>query len=95
MFEPKIDGGEDSARDGQQMRGELNLIGRQMELFEQLAGVAMAEDGVCGEVVGGVHEMSVRGWSFAGSADSGLGIADDAVLDIDEARLNQRRESRG
>jgi len=74
------------------MRGELNLIRFEMELFEQFAGVAMAEDGVDGEVVGRVHEVSVCGRGFSGSADSGFCVADDAVGNIHETSLKQWRE---
>ena len=65
-----VDGRQDAARYGQEMRGELDLIRLQMELLQQLSGVAMAEDRVGGEVVGGVHEVSLGGGSFAGAADS-------------------------
>ena len=41
------------------MRSELNLIRAKMQLLEQFAGVAMAEDRVGGEVIGGVHEVSI------------------------------------
>ena len=64
-----------------------------MELFQQLAGMTMAEDGICGEIVGGVHEMSLRRCGFSGSADSRLRIADDSVVQIDQPSLNQRSES--
>lgn len=74
------------------MRGELNLVGLEMKLFEEFARVAMAEDGVRGEVVGGVHEVGFFTWSLACSADARLGIADDAVFHINEAGLEQRRE---
>ena len=63
-----------------------------MELFEQLAGVAMAEDGVGGEIVGGVHEVGLRGGRFACAADAGFGVADDAVVEVDEMSLEQRSE---
>ena len=69
--------------------------GCQMELLQQLAGVAMAEDGVGGEIVGGVHEVGLGGGGFAGAADSGLGVADDAVVEIDQAGLNERARGRG
>ena len=54
----------------------------------------MAEDGVGGEIVGGVHEVGLGGWRFAGAADAGLGIADDAVIEIDQAGLNERPRAR-
>jgi len=50
------------------MRGELNLAGFEVELFEEFAGVAMAEDGVGGEIVGGVHEVRDCGCRFSGAA---------------------------
>ncbi len=91
-FEADVDGGEDAAGDGQKVRGELDLIGGEVELLEQLAGVAMAEDGVGGEVVGGVHKVGLGGGGFACSADAGFGVADDAVVYIDEAGLEQGSE---
>ena len=74
------------------MRGELDLIGCEIELLEHLAGVTMAEDRVGGEIVGGVHEVRVGGWGLAGSADSRFGVADDAVVDVDHAGLEERGE---
>jgi hypothetical protein len=90
--ELQVEGGEDAARDGQQVGRELDLAGGQMKLLEHLAGVTVAEDGVGGEVVGGVHEVGVGGGGFAGSADAGLGVADDAVVEVDEAGLEERSE---
>ena len=89
VLQADVDGGQNSARDGQQMRGELDLVRGEVKLLEQLAGVAMAEDGVGGEIVGRVHEVGLGGGGFAGAADSGLGVADDAVVEIDEAGLNE------
>ena len=67
------------------MRGELDLGGGEGKLLEQLAGVAMAEDGVGGEVVGRIHEVGLVGGFFAGSADAAFRVADDAVIEIDDA----------
>src|SRR5271156_5187693 len=64
-----------------------------MELLEHLAGVTMAEDRVGGEIVGGVHEVSAGSGRFAGSADSGFGVADDAVVHVDYAGLDEWGES--
>ena len=74
-----VDGGEDAARDGEQVRRELDLVVGEVELLEELAGVAMAEDGVGGEVVGRVHEVGVGGGRFARAGDAGLGVGDDAA----------------
>jgi hypothetical protein len=74
------------------MRGELNLICAKMQLLEKFAGVAMAEDGVGGEIVGGVHEVRVCRGGFAGSTDSGLCVADDAMGHVHQACLKQGRE---
>ena len=74
------------------MRGELDLLGGEMELFEHLADVTMTEDRVGGEIVGGVHEVGVGSRGLAGSADSGLGVGDDAVIDVDYARPEERGE---
>ena len=90
--EADIDGGEDAARNRQQMRGELNLICGEVELLEQLAGVAVAEDRVGGEIVGGIHEVGLGGGRLAGAADAGFGVADDAVVEIDEAGAEERGE---
>ncbi len=54
--------------------------------------MAMAEDRVGGEVVGGVHEVGLGGGALAGAADAGLRVADDAVFEIDQAGLQQGRE---
>src|SRR5580704_215212 len=74
------------------MRGELNLIRFNMELFEQFSGVAMSEDSVRREIVCRVHEVSLGRRSFAGPAYSGLRIADNTVRNIDEPSLKQRRK---
>ncbi len=74
------------------MRGELNLISGDVELLEQLAGVAVAENGVGREVVRRVHEVRLGGGRLACAADSGLGVADDAVIEIDDAGLNERSQ---
>src|ERR1700722_5724933 len=71
------------------MRSELDLIRSDVKLLEQFAGVAVAEDRVGGEIVGGVHEVGFGRGRFACATDSGLGIADDAVVEIDEAGLNE------
>ncbi len=78
--EPDIKSGEDAAWNGQQMRGELDLGGGERELLEQLAGVAMAEDGVRREIVSRVHEVGFIGGFLAGSADPAFGVADNAVV---------------
>ena len=52
----------------------------------------MAEDVVGGEIVGGIHEVGLGGGGFASPADAGLGVADDAVVDIDQTGAEQRRE---
>ena len=85
FLQAQVDGGEDATGDGQQMWRELDIVCREAELFEQLAGVAMAEDGVRREVVGGVHEVGFGGRRLACAGDATLGVADDAVVDVDEA----------
>src|SRR5271154_2337132 len=75
------------------MRRELNLIRFQMELFEQFAGVTMTKDRVCGEIIGGVHEVGVCRGCFSCSAHSGFCVANDAVVNINQACLEQRCES--
>ena len=52
------------------MRRELDLVGGEVELLQQLASVAVAEDGIGGEVVRGVHEVGVGGGGFAGAGDA-------------------------
>src|ERR1700758_5344000 len=74
------------------MRSELNLIGLQMELFEQFSGVAMSEDRVRGEIVGCVHEVGFCRWGFSSAAYSGLRITDNAMIDVDQAGAKQRRK---
>src|SRR5258707_14821910 len=74
------------------MRGELNLICVKMELLEQFSGMTMSEDCVCGEIVGGVHEMGLCRRGLSSSAHSGLRIADNTVVNIDETSLKQGRQ---
>lgn len=71
------------------MRSELNLVRGDVKLLEQLAGVAVAEDRVGGEVVSGVHEVGFGRRCFACATDSGLGVADNAVVEVNEAGLNE------
>src|SRR5665213_2725223 len=80
------------------MRCELDLVRAEMELFEQLAGVAMAEDRIRGEVIGSGHEVGLRCGGLSCSADSGFCIADDPMIEVDYASLQQgceREDDRG
>src|SRR5271170_257357 len=52
----------------------------------------MSEDGIRGEVVGGVHEMRSCGRCFSSAAYTRFRITDDAVVNIDNARLKQWRQ---
>ncbi len=90
--EAHVDGGENAARNGQQMGREDDLALVDADLLKQFAGVAMGEDAVGGEIVGRVHEVRLGGGRFARAADAALGVGDDAVVEIDEARGNQRPE---
>src|SRR5258708_18644487 len=74
------------------MRGELNLICCEMELLEQLSGVAMTEDRVRRKIVGGMHEVGLCRRGFSCSAHPRLGIADDTVSNVDETSLKKRRK---
>jgi hypothetical protein len=74
------------------MWSELNLICLQMKLFEQLSGMTMSEDGIRREIVCGVHEVSLWRRGLSSTAYSGLCVADDTVIDIDQSRLKQRRK---
>jgi hypothetical protein len=74
------------------MRGELNLVCVKMELLEQFPGMTMSEDCIRGEIVSGVHEVSLCRRGLSGSAHSGLRIADDTVGNVDETSLKQWRK---
>ncbi len=74
------------------MRGELDLVRMDVQLFEQFAGVAVAEDGVRGKVVGGVHEVGGCCRGFACAGDAGFGVADDAAVEIGELGAEDGRE---
>jgi len=50
--EVNVDGGKNSARNGQQMRREDDLVLIDADLLEHFTGVAMSEDAVGGEIVG-------------------------------------------
>src|SRR5260370_39119355 len=71
------------------MRCELNLICCQMKLFEQFSGMTMSEDCVRREIVSCVHEVSLCRRGLSSSAHSGLRIADDTVVNVDETSLKQ------
>ena len=51
-----------------------------VQLLQQLAGMAMAEDSIRGEIVCRMHEMRLRSGRFAGAGNTGLGIADNAAI---------------
>ena len=70
-------------------------VGCKVQLLQQLAGVAMAEDPIGGEIVCRVHEMRLRGGLLARAGDAGLGVADDAAIEVNPAGGNQRLEARG
>ncbi len=74
------------------MRREDDLLARELKLLEELAGVAVAEDGVGGEVVGRVHEVRGGGGRFARAGDAGFGVGDDAVVEIDDVGADERSE---
>src|ERR1700677_668897 len=63
-----------------------------MKLFEEFAGVTMAEDPVGRQIVCRMHEMRLCGGCFSSAADSRFSVADDAVLKINKAGLKQRSE---
>src|ERR1700679_11999 len=64
------------------MRSELDLIFFEAELLQELAGMAVAKDSICGKIVSGMHK-EVR-WSerLASTADSRFRIADDPMVEI-------------
>ena len=74
------------------MRRELDLIRRERKLFQQFACVAMAEGVVGGEVIGTIHEVCPGGGGFPRAADAALGVADDAVVHVDQAGAKQWRK---
>src|SRR5512146_3438014 len=74
------------------MRSELQLLCGHSELLENFAGVAMSENGVRRKTLGNFDEMRLRSRCFARTGDSGLGVANYAVMDIHEAGLDPRRE---
>ncbi len=72
-------------------------IGRDIQLLQQLTGMAMAKESVCGEVVRRIHEMRLRGRLLACAGDAGLRIADDATIHVHPAGGHERlkRENDG
>ena len=69
---------------------KADLVVREVKLLDQLAEVAVSKDGVDRQVVGCVHEVRRDCRRLSGSAHTGLGVADDAVVEIDDAGLQQR-----
>ena len=65
------------------MRRKDDLLRAQADLLQQLAGVAMGEDSVGGEIVGRVHEMRFGGGRLARAAHAALRVGYDAVIEID------------
>ena len=80
FVEANVDRRENSAGNGQEVGGELDLIASEVKLFEELAGVPVVEHGVGGEIVGGVHEVSGRRGSLACAGDAGFRVGDDASV---------------
>lgn len=74
------------------MGGEDDLFAGELKLLEELAGVAVAEDGVGGEVVGRMHEVRGGGGRFAGAGDAGFGVGDDAVGEVDDVGAHEWSE---
>ncbi len=62
------------------------------ELLEQLAGVPVREDSVGGEIVRRIHIVRLRCGRFARTGDSGLGVGDDAAIEIDPSGGEERLE---
>src|ERR1700744_4590257 len=75
------------------MRGELNLLARELQLLAKFAGVAVVEDRVGGEVAGGIHEVRSGRGQLASTGDAGLGVGDDADLEVNEVGANEWSET--
>ena len=92
--EPHIDGGQDAARNRQQMRREDDRLCIDADLLQQFTGVAMRKNAIGREIIGCIHEMRFGGGRLARSAHAAFRIGHNAVLEIDDAGIHQGLERR-
>ena len=74
------------------MRREDELFRQYAKLLQNFSGVAMVEDRVGGKVLRHFNEMSFLCGLLARTGNSRLGIADHAVIQVNQPRADQRRQ---
>ena len=87
-----IDGRQDAARDGQQVRGENELGRGEPELLQDFSRVPVGEDRVGAEVRRHLDEVRLGSRLLAGARDPRLRVGDDAALGIHQAGAHERRQ---
>jgi hypothetical protein len=96
---PHVDGFEDAAFYGQQVRGEAEFRLVEAGDHQDFGDVAMIEHRIDGEVVGDFAEAGLEGGLAPGAAHAGLGVADDSGGSIGhpgcDQRLNGKVRGRG
>ena len=93
LVEADVDGFENAAVSGNQLRGERELRLGKTGVLEDFRDMAVMEDRVGREVLGRFAEVSLEGGLAAGAGDAGLGVADDAGGEIEDPGLDEGTES--
>src|SRR5947209_17107619 len=75
------------------MRREDELLRQKPKLLQNFSGVAMIEYGVGRKVLRHFNEMGFLRGLFASARDAGFGVADNAMIQINQAAADERRES--
>ena len=74
------------------MRREDQLFRQYAKLLQNLSGVAMIEDRVGGKVLCHFNKMCFLRGLLACAGNAGLGIADHAVIQVNQSCADQRRQ---
>jgi len=77
------------------MRRKYQLFRQYAQLLQNLTRMAMIEDRVGGKVLRYFHEMCFLRELFACPGNAGLGIADDAMVQVNQSCANQRKPAPG
>src|SRR5262249_40573342 len=90
LTERDVNGREDSARDGEQVRGENQLRFGHASLFGDFGGVAMRKEIVGFEILVEFGEMEVAAHLFAGACRAGFAVGDYLRACSKQACVNER-----
>lgn len=88
----EVDGFEDAAVDGDELRSEAELAFFKQRIHEDFGYVAVLEERVGGKVLGDFAEARFEAGFSARAGDAGFRVADDAGIEIDGAGVDEGAE---